>query len=155
MTQESGIIPSLSLGPYIAVACFAEKVLRETDNIHSLIRIIDRIKIAITTQGEMKNLPKIQQPLILYISIKCGGERGSHNLEIVPIKPGGERLPSKSHPVHFEGPEYKGVNIIVKMVIEINSEGTWWFEVFHRKQLLTKVPLDVIFQVQTKQPAAP
>ena len=155
MTQESGIIPSLSLGPYIAVACFAEKVLRETDNIHSLIRIIDRIKIAITTQGEMKNLPKIQQPLMLYISIKCGGERGSHNLEIVPIKPGGERLPSKSHPVHFEGPEYKGVNIIVKMVIEINSEGTWWFEVFHRKQLLTKVPLDVIFQVQTKQPAAP
>ncbi len=155
MTQESGIIPSLSLGPYIAVACFAEKVLRETDNIHSLIRIIDRIKIAITTQGEMKKLPKIQQPLMLYISIKCGGERGSHNMEIVPIKPGGERLPSKSHPVHFEGPEYKGVNIIVKMVIEINSEGTWWFEVFHRKQLLTKVPLDVIFQVQTKQPAAP
>ena len=155
MTQESGIIPSLSLGPYIAIACFAEKVLRETDNIHSLIRIIDRIKIAITTQGEMKNLPKIQQPLMLYISIKCGGERGSHNMEIVPIKPGGERLPSKSHPVHFEGPEYKGVNIIVKMVIEINSEGTWWFEVFHRKQLLTKVPLDVIFQVQTKQPAAP
>ncbi len=155
MTQEAGIVPSLNLGPYVAVACFAEKVLRETDNVHSLIRIIDRVQVAITTHGEMKELPKIQQHLTLYVSLKCGGERGSHELEIVPVKPGGEKLPSKRHPVHFEGPEYKGVNIIVKMVIEINREGTWWFEVFHRKQLLTKIPLDVIFQVQTRQPATP
>ncbi len=155
MTQEEGIVPSLRLGPYVAVACFAEKVLQETDHVNSLIRIIDRIQIAITTQGELKELPKIQQPLTLYISLKCGGERGSHNLDIVPVKPGGEKLPSKRHPVRFEGPEYKGVNIIVKMVIEINAEGTWWFEVFHRKQLLTKIPLDVIFQVQTRQQAAP
>ena len=78
-----------------------------------------------------------------------GGERGSHELEIVPIKPNGERLPSKSNPIHFEGPEYKGVNIIVRMSIEIDGEGTWWFEILHRKQLLTKVPLNIIYHVQT------
>ena len=150
MTQEKGIVPTLSLGPYVAIACFAEKVLQENDNVHSLIRIVDRVHVAITTEGEMKELPKIQHPLTLYVSLKCGGERGSHELEIVPIKPGGEKLPSKRHPVHFEGPEYKGINIIVKMVMEINMEGTWWFEILHRKQLLTKIPLDVIFQVQRR-----
>ncbi len=155
MTQETGIVPSLSIGPYVSTACFAEKVLTETDNVHSLIRIIDRIKIAVTTQGEMKTLPKVQQPLILFVSLKCGGERGSHELEIVPIKPGGERLPSQSSPVHFEGPEYKGVTIIVKMIIEINGEGTWWFEIRHRKHLLTKIPLDVIFHVQTRKHPTP
>ncbi len=155
MTQEDAIVPSLNLGPYVAVACFAEKVLTESDNVHSLIRMIDRIQIAVTTHGEVKAIPTIQTPLILYVGLKCGGERGSHELEIVPVKPGGERLPSKRHPVHFEGPEYKGVNIIVKMVMGINMEGTWWFEIRHRNHLLTKIPLDVIFQVQTRDKAAP
>ncbi len=150
MTQEEGIVTSSSIGPYVALACFAEKVLTETDKVHSLIRIVDRVHIAMTTQGEMKKHPSIHQVLILYVGLKCGGERGSHALEIVPIQPGGQRLPSKSHPVHFEGPEYKGVTVIVKMAIEFDGEGTWWFEILHRKRLLTKVPLDVIFHVQTR-----
>ncbi len=155
MTQEESIAPSLSIGPYVSAACFAEHVLTETDNVHSLIRIIDRVQIAITAQGEMKEIPKIQHRLTLYVSLKCGGERGSHELEIVPIQPGGARLPSTSNLVRFEGPEYKGVNIIIKMAIEIGGEGTWWFEIRHRKQLLTKIPLDVIFHVQTRKTAIP
>ena len=151
MTQEESIVPSLSIGPYVSTACFAETVLEEKDGVHSLIRIIDRVQIAVTTQGKIEEPPKIPYSLILYVSLKCGGERGSHELEIVPIKPGGERLPSRSNPIHFEGPEYKGVNIIVKMLIEFGEEGTWWFEILHRKQLLTKVPLNVIFHVQTRQ----
>jgi len=155
MTQEDRIAPSLSIGPFVSAACFAEHVLTETDNAHSLIRIIDRIQVAITARGEMKELPKTQHSLTLFVSLKCGGERGSHELEIIPVKPSGERLPSQSNPVHFEGPEYKGVNIIAKMAIEISGEGTWWFEIRHRKQLLTKIPLNVIFQIQTRKPANP
>ena len=151
MTQEEGILPQLTIGPYVSTACFAEKVLEEKDGVHSLIRVIDRIHISLKTQGKVKTPPKIRQPLILYISLKCGGERGSHELEIIPIKPNGDRLPPGSNPIHFEGPEYKAVNIIVRMSIDIDGEGTWWFEIRHRKQLLTKVSLNVIFHVQTRQ----
>ena len=151
MTQEEMITPSLSIGPYISTACFAEKVLQEKDGAHSLIRVVDRFQITVTTQGEIEQPPKIRQSLILHVSLKCGGERGSHELKIVPIKPSGERLPPHSRPIHFEGPEYKGVNIIVNMLMEFDGEGTWWFEIRHRDQLLTKVPLNVIFHVQTRQ----
>ena len=149
MTQEEKIEPTLSFGPYVSAACFAENVLQESDGVHSLIRIVDRLNIAVKTKGRTQKPLKIMKSLILYVSLKCGGERGSHELEIVPIKPGGERLPSKGNPIHFEGPEYRGINIIVKMSIEIDGEGTWWFEILHRKQLLTRVPLDVIYHVQT------
>lgn len=151
MTQEESIVPQLSYGPYVSTACFAEKVLEERDGVHSLIRVIDRVHITVKTQGKIKEPPKIRQPLILYISLKCGGERGSHELEIIPIKPNGEKLPRASNPIHFEGPEYKGVNVIVNMIVEIDGEGTWWFEIRHRNQLLTKVPLNVIFHVQPRQ----
>ncbi len=155
MTQEESIAPQISIGPYVSAACFAEKVLEEKDGVHSLIRIVDRLQVVVTTQDTIQEPPKIQHSLILYVSLKCGGERGSHELEIIPRKPSGERLAPSSNPIHFEGPEYKGVNIIVQISIDIDGEGTWWFEIFHRKQLLTKVPLNVIFHVQTKQMADP
>ena len=76
MTQEENIVPSLSIGPYVSAACFAEKVLEEKDGVHSLIRIVDRFHIVVKTQGQIQEPLKIPHSLILYVSLKCGGGGG-------------------------------------------------------------------------------
>lgn len=149
MSQEEKIQPPLDYGPYIATAVFAEKVLEEKDGVNSLIRIVDRVQVAVKTPKEGGELPIVPHNLLLYLSLKCGQERGSHQLEFQPIKPDGTRLSIMKQSIHFEGPDFRGVNLIVRTTIAIDREGTWWFEIKHRGSILTKVPLDVIYAVQT------
>lgn len=149
MSQEEKIQPPLEYGPYVATAVFAERVLEEKDGVNSLIRIVDRVQIAVKMPKEKDERPIVRHNLLLYLSLKCGQERGSYQLEFQPIKPDGERLSIMKQSVHFEGPDYRGVNIIIRATIDIDKEGTWWFEIKHRGSILTKVPLDVIYAVQT------
>lgn len=149
MSQEEKIQPPLDYGPYIAAAVLAERVLEEKDGVNSLIRIVDRIQVAVKTLKEEATRPVVRHNLLLYLSLKCGQERGSHQLEFQPIKPDGDRLPIMKQSVHFEGPDYRGVNLIIRTTIDIDREGTWWFEIRHRGSILAKVPLDVIYAVQT------
>lgn len=129
-------------GPYVQVAGFCERVLREADGVLSLIRVVDVVTHTERGPNPPRDMPEMRFPLTLVISLKPGRSRGRHDLQIIPEKPSGETLPSLSMSVQMEG-DARGVNVISMIDIPYNMEGLYWFRILFDDDLLTKLPLQI------------
>ncbi len=132
-------------GPYLTAALLCEKVLQEKDGILSAIRIVDRI-IA-TAQGSQ---PPVQMPPVLVnitalLMLKSGEVRGSDTIKVQPVAPSGLRSPEISWPIFLEG-EDRGANVILQVAFQAMEEGLYWFDVTFKDELLTRIPLRVVYQ---------
>jgi len=119
-------------------------VLREKDDVPSLIRIIDRIIHTRTGPDAPAEMPPISYNLTAFISLTSGNARGSHEVSIELEEPSGLRKPSMTSTVLFEG-EDKGVNLVLNIAATFEYQGLYWFNVYLDDKLLTKMPLRVIY----------
>ena len=141
-------------GPHVQVAAFCEKVLLEKDGVLSLIRLVDRIIKSERGQNPPDEMPEFHFPLHLVINLKCGSARGRHDITIIPEKPSGETLQPISLSINMEG-EGKGVNIASIIDIPYNMEGLWWFRVLYDNQIITRLPLEVMYSKIVTGSASP
>jgi hypothetical protein len=138
-----------SLRPFVQVAAICQTALQESAGFLSLIRLIDRVPVAGVTD-EMQ--PQPLNNLVLVIVLKSGSMRGKFNVSIVPETPSGKRLPGPSLGVLFEGEE-RGVAAILPVGIVAEEEGLYWFDIMLEQDVLTRVPLRVMYQKM--QPGIP
>jgi hypothetical protein len=129
---------------YLSVAVFCEKVLRETDNVLSVIRVIDRFNVLGATP-EMQ--PAVLQFTIL-ILFKSGFLRGKQLISLRPKGPDGEGLPQLAFPVLFEGDDDRGNALIAGAQFVAQKEGLYWFDVYLNEEAVTRMPLRVAYQQQ-------
>lgn len=131
-------------GPHVQVATLCEKALQEADGVLSIIRAIDRV--IVTAQGSEvpSELPQGNLQLTLVVILKSDDARGRHPVSLRIQQPSGVYLPERTFDVMFEGEE-RGVNLILQLQIEA-LEGLFWFDVAVNQQLLTRVPLRVMYQ---------
>lgn len=131
-------------GPYVQVATLCEKALQEADGVLSIIRVVDRM--IVTAQGSEvpTELPQGHLQLTLVVTLKSDDARGRHPVSLRIQQPSGVYLPERTFDVMFEGEE-RGVNLILQLQIEA-LEGLFWFDVAINQQLLTRVPLRVMYQ---------
>lgn len=131
-------------GPYVQLATFCDKVLQEGDGVLSIIRAIDRIIITAQGDGVPQDLPQGNLQLTLVVALKADDAKGRHPVSLRIQQPSGVFLPERSMDAIFEG-EDRGVNLILHLQVEA-MEGLYWFEVRVNDQLLTRVPLRVVYQ---------
>lgn len=129
-------------GPYVQLAAFCERILREADGVFSLIRVVDVINHVENRPDAPPEMPLVRYPLTLVISLKSGTARGRREISITPEKPSGERLETISRSIRLEG-EGKGANIVSRIDIPYELEGLYWFHVAFDGELLTRVPLEL------------
>jgi hypothetical protein len=129
-------------GPYIQVAAFCERVLRETDGVLSLIRIVDVINHTEAGSNPPKDLTPFHYPLMFVLTLKSGKARGRHEIKIVPELPSGETIAPIIVTVQLEGGG-RGTNVTSRVDPEYTMEGLYWFQVWFDEVLLTKVPLQI------------
>ena len=140
MTTEEG--NPFEYGPYVQVAAFCERVLREGDGVLSLIRIVDVITHTEHGPDPPREMPEIRYPLTIVLTLKSGRARGRHEITITPELPSGETLPAQTFTVQMEG-EGRGVNVIGPVDIPYTIEGLYWFSIRFDDQILTRLPLQV------------
>jgi hypothetical protein len=128
-------------GPHLAIAVFCEKVLIEADQVVSLIRIVDRFFV----NGPTPELTPTPLSFFVVVSFKAGFIRGKHRVKIVPVSPNGVELPSIESPQLFEGDD-RGAMLAAQMTFLVQEEGLYWFNVYFEEELITKMPLRVIYQ---------
>ena len=129
-------------GPYLAVAVFSEKVLRETDNVLSLIRIVDRWTIA----GPTETMPESVIQTNLVVTMKSGMFRGPSQIVITPTTPSGVQMQAMRVPANFEGDDDRGVAVHFPLAFPVREPGIYWFDISVNGQAQTKVPMRVIYQ---------
>jgi hypothetical protein len=129
-------------GPFVALACICQTTLQEASGHLSLIRVTDRVGV-LGTAPQMQ--PHPLQNLTLVVGLKSGTLRETHRIKIQPITPTGSRLPAVETSVLFEGDD-RGPGIILPLSIVLTEEGLYWFEISLEEQVLTRIPLRVIYQ---------
>lgn len=136
MSQES------MSGPFVTAACICQTALQEANGLLSIIRLIDRVPVLGTTP-QMQ--PQPLQQLVLVVILRSGMLRETHKLKIKPISPSGKDLPENEMSVLFEG-EDRGPAVILPLSLVATEEGLYWFDLYLEEQLLTRIPLRVIYQ---------
>jgi hypothetical protein len=128
-------------GPYLSAALLCEKSLQETDGVISLIRIVDRW----TVSGPSEDMPQTAIQATMAVMLKSGFHRGPGRLTITPITPRDARLPATEIPIHFEGDEDRGVNVVIPMAFPVQEPGVYWFAIAVDDLIVSHIPLRVIY----------
>ena len=63
-------------GPFICTALFCEKILKESDGVMTVVRIIDRFDV----RGNTDEMQKIELNFTILLSIKSGDFRGRYEI---------------------------------------------------------------------------
>lgn len=135
---------SFETGPYLATAVLCENVIEDKQGVLSLIKIVDRI-VANAGPNTPERMPPMTVSLFAVIGIKSGQARGSHHLTLRQEAPSGIRKGELSVPVFLEG-EDRGNNAILQLTIQTDEEGLHWFDVLFDNQLMTRIPLRLLYQ---------
>jgi hypothetical protein len=127
--------------PWVQVAAICHTALIENTGQLSVIRITDRIAVAGVT-------PEMQpQPLQLTMAIllKSGDMHGQYNVRVRCTSPQGQETLGQEILFLFEGGD-RGVQTIVPIAMVATEPGTYWFDVMLEEDVLTRVPLTVLYQ---------
>jgi hypothetical protein len=127
--------------PWVQIAAICHTALIENTGQMSVIRVTDRIAVAGTT-------PEMQpQPLQLTVAIllKSGEMRGQYNVRIRCTSPQGQETLGQEIMFLFEGGD-RGVQVVLPMAMVATEPGTYWFDVLVEGELLTRMPLTVLYQ---------
>jgi len=137
MTEQENVFRA-----YLQMALFCEKVLKEADNVVSIIRIIDRF----TVPGATPEMPPSVLTFTIVISFKSGFMRGKQTIAIRPKSPTGADLPAMEFPVLFEGDDDRGITMAFPIQWSPPEEGLYWWDVYLNQEMVTRMPLRVIYQ---------
>jgi hypothetical protein len=140
-----------SMRPFVQVAAICQTPMQETNGLFSVVRIMDRVPVFGVTD-EMK--PQGLNMLSLVVILKAGEMSGKYTLHIIPQKPSGQRLPPISTQVLFERDE-RGVVLTIPVPLVADEEGLYWFDVMLQEDLLTRIPLRVVYQKIQTIPGVP
>ena len=144
--------PLPSTGPFVVAATFCEKVLREADNVMSLLRIVDQLNVSANGPEAPDEMPPTPLPLTIAVFLKRGTARGRQRLRLRPETPGGEQRDVAVETwINLTGDEEAGANVVVDVSgFAVDQEGLWWFDVLFgdSETLLTRIPLRVNYHPQ-------
>lgn len=140
------------VGPYLKAAVICENVIEDKQGVLSLIRVVDRVIRG--ASGPAAQVPEQMQPfdhhLFLCLMFVSGEALGSQELTLVMAKPSGLRDPMTSSTLLFEGQD-RGANVVLEMQLRLELEGLYWIEVHLGGEIVTRLPLRVVYQRQTRQ----
>jgi len=130
-------------GPHVQLATFCDHVLQEVDGTLSVIRAIDRAIVTLPA-GAPAELPEGVVVTKLVLSLKSGDAQGRHPVTLRAQQPSGVYMPDQTRDVTFERDE-RGVNIVSDVALPA-IEGLYWFEVLVNDEMLTRIPLRIMYQ---------
>jgi hypothetical protein len=128
-------------GRYLSIATLCEKILTEADGAISLIRVFDRYTVpAPSPEG-----PNPTIPANVVLAFRSGIYRGPATIKFRTISPSEDLLGAIEFPVQFEGDNERGTLLMFNMGFSPQEQGLYWFEVLLDEDLVTRIPLRVIF----------
>jgi len=127
--------------PWVQLAALCQAALTENTGQLSIIRFVDRWMI-VDTKAEMQPT-NIQ--LTMAIILKSDQMKGQYRLRLRFRTPTGNVTEGPEMPALFEGDD-RGVQAILPSGILATEPGLYWFDVLVEDEVVTRVPLRVLYQ---------
>ena len=135
-------------GPYIQAALFCDMAIEGKDGTWSLIRVIDTVTHSMTGPDAPVEMPRFLCQLRAVIMLKSGKAQGRNTFKLVMEQPDTTRTEIGTGTVHFEG-EHRGNNIVLNLNVAFEQEGPYWFDFYVEQDLMTRMPLRVLYNRTT------
>jgi hypothetical protein len=152
-------------GPFVSGAFLCEKVLTETDQVPTFVRVAERFFVPVmpTRLPPGIQLPQLPAPIlqcILVVMLKAGDVPGGpYMVRIDHIPPEGPEARGPDVAIMFNGSDENGAMIKSQINIPAPQQGLHWFDVYFENDRLSRIPMRVInqpIQIQfMPQPAPP
>ena len=143
-----------STGPYLQAALLCERVMEEKDGVLSIIRVIDRVIHTAMGPSAPDTMPPLTYAMTALVVLKSGGARGTVQVRLDMEEPSGLITPGPSMSALMEG-EDRGQNLVMGMHMTFKETGLYWFNVYLDDQLVTKMPLRVVYTRIAVPPRSP
>jgi uncharacterized protein DUF6941 len=127
--------------PWVQVAAFCQTAIKEANGALSIIRVLDRLGLAGMTP-EMQPQP-LQLTMVLIL--KSDEMRGQYRANIRCTSPLGNVTTGPEMPFLFEG-EDRGIQLVLPTGVLASEPGLYWFDVLIENEIVTRVPLRVLYQ---------
>jgi hypothetical protein len=137
-------MPLPETGPYLKAALLCETVIEDKQGVLSFIRVVDRFTQTAIGPEAPSDMPPLEVSVNAVIMLVAGQAQGSQEVKLVLRKPSGLGQELGATTVLFEG-EDRGANVIARLQLVLESQGLYWIEVSTEGQLLTKMPLRVVY----------
>ena len=135
-------------GPFVNVATFCDQAIQDKDGVLTIVRVIDQMTLTATGPTAPEELPPGGAVnLTLVVALKAGQAHGKQDVKIEFEHPDGSKHPGPAIPVHFSGGAGGGANAIFKITLVLSSAGLYWADVLVNGRLVSRVPLEVRYQV--------
>lgn len=127
--------------PNLTFAVLCERVMQEKDEVMSIIRIVDTVRVMSVAPGIVG-----PPPAIVSLNMAVGfrpesAMNGELRLEIE--SPTGQQLAPMSIPLTMKGGG-DGANVVVPLLFNASDPGLYWIDVSFRNRRLARVPLRVV-----------
>jgi hypothetical protein len=137
--------------PFLSAAFLCEKVLRETDEVLSVVRIVDTFWLAAVPKGIPQDVkPAIQAAMLLSFTRASASGAETHRGQVIAYKPSGTT--AKTEPLDFEilfkDEDIAKCNLIVSLAIGIEEFGLHRIDVFLDGEFMTKIPFKLLERVE-------
>ena len=127
--------------PWVQVAVLCQTALQEANGVLSVIRLIDRI----TLTGTAPELQPTPVQLTMAIVLKSDLMQGNYPVKIRSTSPQNVVTLSPEMSFLFEGND-RGVQAVIPAALVATEQGVYWFDVLIEEEILTRVPLRIIYQ---------
>lgn len=136
-------------GPYVVLATFCDQVIEDKTGVLSVIRIVDQLTLSVKSgEGVPDELPPgAGFNSTFAVGLKAGEARGRQTVQIIVEHPDGSRHPGPELQVHFSQGPTSGANVVLKLGLILSTTGLYWTNVLVNGRLVTRVPLDVRYEV--------
>jgi hypothetical protein len=129
-------------GPHLQAALIVERVMRESDSVPSLLRIIDTLNITAEMPTSGQPTPdtaiRVPFPLTVYLRWGRGDSDGPYDVEIVGLGPNGKRATLNTSKIAFTDAQGAELQLVTQLNL---SQGQHWFIVKLNGREVTRLPL--------------
>jgi hypothetical protein len=139
--------------PSVLLAAIFERAIRDSDNMLTMVRMIDVVNVASNAPADVMSKAIAEQGAPVQgqmVLVFKGGELdATHEVAVAAHSPNGEvrEFPPISSVFGSTVPGgVPGSNVIVNIQMSVKSEGIYWFEVKLDGETVTSVPLQIAFQ---------
>ncbi len=140
--------------PYLAAAFLCEKVLREKDEVLSVVRIVDTYFVTLPRNLSEDAVPVIQITALLAFKSASQpiGEPEKHQVVVQLHYPSGQmhQKPATLDVFFKQDDSVAGANVVVVMNVGVKEFGRLWLDVIVDGELMTRIPFRVLLKQEEK-----
>ena len=124
--------------PHVAIAVFCQEARQHPDGTMTLNNILDRI----TVSEAAGRLPRVAS-VVAVVALRCTPPYGRHQLGLDVHQPAGAVRRIATLPVDTS-PESDSIARILRIDLEIQEFGNYWFDVVWDDRVVTRMRLSVM-----------